>query len=128
MTFVIYSKTTFKNKIATLHLCLKMNIISSKKWTIKLISNFVCIITNRNFYILTLRMHRLTLSTIFWWHEVSFIFKWILHSPEALRSSVISPRYGLIFSRYCLIDMFSRPLLLHSMHLLLNTPLAFHGT
>ena len=93
----------------------------------KLINNFVSLITNHNLLLLLECMSWL-LPQSFDYIKLTLILKWIFHSPDALRLSIILPKYGLIFPRYCLIDVFLLPLLLHSIYLSLNTPLIFSGS
>ena len=49
--------------------------------------------------------------------KLSFIVRKVFSLPNVLRSSIISCRYGLMFLRYCSIDSFSLPSLLHWLYL-----------
>ena len=57
MMFVIQEMNTIKNKITTSHWCFQSNLISVKKWFKKFFNNFFCVITNHEFYVITLWMH-----------------------------------------------------------------------
>ena len=57
--------------------------------------------------------------------KLIFIFRWIFHSENVLRSSVVLPKYSLVFSRYCSIDSFLLPLLLHLINLSSKVPPVF---
>ena len=49
--------------------------------------------------------------------KLIFIVKWVFHSADVLRVSIISCKYGLIFSRYFLIVGFSSLLLVYSIYI-----------
>lgn len=50
--------------------------------------------------------------------KLNFIVRWVLHSPDVLRCSIVSGRCGLIFWRYCSINNFFLPWHLWSIYLL----------
>ena len=66
------SKTQIETKVATLHWLFQTYFILLQKWIEKILDDFVCIITSRNFAAISFRIHHTFFVIICWWNKFRF--------------------------------------------------------
>ena len=111
---IMHSWNINENKVATLYGLFQVCLILKLDWIKIFLDDFVCIITNHNHATITLTIHSTFFIIIFWWHNLGFIIRYIFHSPDFLRSFVISCKSGLVFSKHPFIDCLLSSSLLYS--------------
>lgn len=101
------------HKLSTPHQFFLTLLIPMKKQMETFFNKFICNNANHNFLLLLLECIS-WYSTSYFVGE-SFIFNWVFHSPNVLRSSIMSPKFVPKLSlhlRYYLIDCSPLPSLL----------------
>ena len=76
------------------------NLIPIKKWFKKFFNDFVNFIINHGFYVITIWMYYMLFISVLRTNKVN----WIFYLSEFLRLFMIHFKYGLILSRYFLIN------------------------
>ena len=104
MTFIMQQTKTIKDKTTTSHWCFQSNLKSIKIWFKKFFNNFICSIMNNDFYVITLWINFKLFISSFEETKLTAIVNLIFSVSDFLRLFMMSFKYGLISSRYSLID------------------------
>ena len=93
-----------KDKITVSHWCFQSNLVSIN-WLKKFFSNFICVIINYEFCVLTLQMHYILFISVFGGNKINnyLLIEFSMYQ-FFLRLFMMSFKHGLISSRYSLVD------------------------
>ena len=91
---------TIKYEITIFHWSFQPNLISWNKWFKKFFYNFICLIINHDFYVVTVWIITRSSSLSLKERKLIAIINWIFHASNFLRFFMISFNYGLISLRY----------------------------
>ena len=70
------------------------------RWIKKFFNNFICFITNHDFYVIPFCMHYMLFIIIIFRRKKKKLLYWIFHVPDFLRLFMVPFKYGVILLRY----------------------------